>query len=58
MSTCAQKLNMNERDLERHVAISASPGTCFNYYPEPVEDGEGALVLVLVCEVLVSVCCA
>eukprot|EP01051_Picozoa_sp_SAG22_P000237 SAG22_NODE_4_length_44774_cov_362.122149_58_plen_524_part_01 len=44
LATCAQKLSMNKHDLEERVAISASPGTCFNYYPEPdtSEDGHGS----------------
>ena len=42
LATCAEKLSMNKHDLDEQVAISHSPGTCFNYYPEPVEDGKGS----------------
>ena len=45
LATCAEKLKMNKHDLERQVAISASPGQCINYYPEPVEDGEGSVAV-------------
>ena len=30
LATCAEKLKMNKHDLERQVAISASPGQCIN----------------------------
>ena len=43
LATCAEKLKMTSRDVEEQVAISASPGQCINYYPEPVEDGEGSV---------------